>query len=258
MSAERDEKDLMHLIKAKFYPANLPTAKKPYNLRVESQRDLDISAIASKAAAYNFATSAKVIEEGLTAGMQLIKYLMADGYRIHTPLFNLSVCVPGEFDGTETHLPAGNHAKGRINLAAALQKYIDERVSIEINGKEDNSGFIADVVDAYNCAKNETLHGGYPMEVHGVGLKITADAEHAADAGLFLEDATTGERTQIDPRQITTNESHLLKANVPLQLDPKQHVHVVVRTQSSAKSAGTLLKDVREMKTGFTLAIMNA
>jgi hypothetical protein len=252
MSTERDEKDLMHFIKAKFYPATLPLAKKPYNLRVESQRELGISDIASKASAYNFTTPAKVIEEGLAEGLQLIKYLVADGYRITTPLFNLSVRVPGEFDGTETHLPAGKHAKGRLNLTAPFREYLNEHVSIEINGKEDNSGFIADVIDEFDGAVDETLHGGFPFEIHGTGLKISADAEHAHEVGLFLEDEF-GMRFLFDSRQITTNEPHLIKANFPANHNPGNRIYLVIRTQSSAKSSGNLLKDVREMKTDFSL-----
>jgi hypothetical protein len=253
MSIELHAKDLMHRIKAKFYPATLPKAQKPYNLRVESQTELDIAAIAAKSEVYNFTTSPKVIEEGLAAGMQLIKYLAADGYRIKTPVFNLSMRVPGEYDGTEVHLPAGVHPKGRINLSAEMQRYFTEQVTIKINGKEDNSGYISEVIDTYNDSVDETLHAGFPFEIRGSGLKIAADADHAADTGLFLIIADNpGQSLRIDPRIIAINEPHLVKLAIP-ELIPGTVVYLEIRTQSSAKSRNTLLKDIRVVKTDFTL-----
>ncbi|MDR2449405.1 MAG: hypothetical protein LBD52_05540, partial [Prevotellaceae bacterium] len=65
-------KDVMHRIIAKFFPAYLPDAKKPYNLRAVYQPELDIHGIASKADVYNITTSPKVIEEGAIALMELI------------------------------------------------------------------------------------------------------------------------------------------------------------------------------------------
>jgi hypothetical protein len=261
MSTEMNTKDLMHRIKAKFYRATLPKAKKPYNLRVESQTELDVLAIASKAEAYNFTTSPKVIEEGLSAGMQLIKYLVADGYRIKTPVFNLSIRVPGEYDGTEVHLPAGHHPKGRLNLSAEARKYFEERVTVEINGKEDNAGYISEVIDTFDGSMDETLHIDFPFEVHGAGLKIAADADHAGQEGLFIVNAATPSLSaRIDPRFITVNEPHLLKASISLsglekaiKTDDDVPVYLEVRTQSSAKNTGTLLKDIRTVRTDFIL-----
>jgi hypothetical protein len=86
----------MHKIAVKFTHAFLPEAKKPYYLKAVHQPELDVHGIASKAGVYNIETSPKVIEEGLNAGMELIYYLAADGYKIKTPLFNLKIRVPGE------------------------------------------------------------------------------------------------------------------------------------------------------------------
>jgi hypothetical protein len=261
MSIELNAKDLMHRIKAKFYPATLPKAKKPYNLRVESQTELDVLGIASKAEAYNFTTSPKTIEEGLSVGMQLIKYLAADGYHIKTPIFNLSVRVPGEYDGTETHLPAGHHPKGRLNLSAEARHYFSEHVTIEINGKEDNAGYISEVIDSYDGTVDETLHIGFPFEIYGAGLKIAADAEHAGQEGLFLINAANPTlAVRIDPRLITVNEPHLIKATVNLNMGlanpgDAASVYLEIRTQASARSHSTLLTDIRTVRSDFTLTL---
>jgi hypothetical protein len=96
MALDFTVKDVMHKIAVKFVHAFLPEAKKPYNLKAVHQPELDVHGIASKADVYNIGTSPKVIEEGMNAGMELIHYLVADGFKIKTPLFNVKIRVPGE------------------------------------------------------------------------------------------------------------------------------------------------------------------
>jgi hypothetical protein len=52
---------------------------------------------------------------------------------------------------------------------------------------------------------------------------------------------------------ITTNEPHLLKGVMPTNIQSDQGLYVLIRTQSSAKSSATLLKDVREVKSDFIM-----
>ncbi|MDR0613858.1 MAG: hypothetical protein LBG45_10415 [Dysgonamonadaceae bacterium] len=105
MAIDFNLKDVMHRIIVKFYRAFLPNAKKKYILRTVYQPELDIHGIASKAEVYNITTPPKVIEEGLTDGLKLITCLVAYGFKIKTPIFNLKVAIPGEYDGVETHFP---------------------------------------------------------------------------------------------------------------------------------------------------------
>ncbi|MDR1351900.1 MAG: hypothetical protein LBK05_01355, partial [Treponema sp.] len=81
MALDFTVKDVIHKITAKFVPAFLPDAKKPYNLRAVHQPEVDVHGIASKAEVYNIETDPKVIEEGLTAACELMYYLAADGYK---------------------------------------------------------------------------------------------------------------------------------------------------------------------------------
>jgi hypothetical protein len=120
MALDFTVKDVMHRIAVKFVHAFLPEAKKPYNLKAVHQPELDVHGIASKADVCNIGTSPKVIEEGMNAGMELIHYLVADGFKIKTPLFNVKIRVPGEYDGSETHLPDGVHPMVRLQTSAAF------------------------------------------------------------------------------------------------------------------------------------------
>ena len=124
MAIEFIVKDVIHNIVAKFVHTFLPEAKKPYNLKAMHQPELDIHGIASKADVYNLNVSPKVIEEGMNAGMELIYYLVADGYKIKTPLFNLRMKIPGEYNGSETHLNHDAFPSARLQQSASLRNYL--------------------------------------------------------------------------------------------------------------------------------------
>lgn len=246
-------KDVMHRITAKFYPAWLPEAKKAYNLRAKYQPELDIHGIASKAAVYNITTSPKVIEEGMTAGMELIYYLAADGYKIKTPVFNLKVTIPGEYDGNETHLPEGVHPQGRLTLSSGLRSYLKEHVTLQFDGIDSNVGIITEVVNLVTGDIDQTVSPSLLFEIRGMGLKIGADADHANDVGIYFEHVTDGSRMKVTPTNIALNEPRVIRAIVDDDLTFGQMYYVVVRTQLTAAHGGSILKNVREVKSDFAV-----
>jgi len=244
-------KDILHRIQVRFIHAFLPEAKKPYNLKAVHQPELDIHEIASKAEVYNIETSPKVIEEGLRAGMELICYLAADGFRIKTPLFNLKLRVPGEYDGSETHLPQGIYPTARLQTSAAFRKYIRERVTTEFGGIDQSDGLISEAYDEATEMSDEVATIGNLLSIHGFGLKIEADEEHKDEVGLFFEPDCGGAPVKADI--IAVNEPRTLKVIVPALKAGVQYRLKVV-TQSSAKGGGSLVKKVRDMRSDFCLA----
>ena len=125
-----------------IFSSFLPEAQKAYHLKAVHQPELDIHGIASKAAVYNMQTSPKVIERGLNAGMELMYYLAADSYKIKTPVFNLKIRIPGEYDGSETHLPGNVFPAARLQTSAAFRKYLKEHIKIEFDGIEGTDSMI--------------------------------------------------------------------------------------------------------------------
>jgi hypothetical protein len=246
-------KDIIHRISVKFIHAFLPDAKKPYNLKAVHQPELDIKAIASKAEVYNLTTPSKVIEEGLMAGMELMFYLAADGYKIKTPLFNLRIKVPGEYTGSETSLPPGIHPEARLQTSAALRAYIREKVQIEFDGIDQSDGLIAEVIDEDSGQIDDGITRGKLITIHGYGLKIESDEAHADVVGLYFDDSETApKKAQI----IAVNEPRTLKVIVPPELEVGNHKRLRIRTQSSAKPhSGYLLKEVRQIVADFSLTV---
>lgn len=242
-------KDKIHRIIAKFVPNTLPTAKKKYIARSVLQTELDIHEVASKASVYNITTSPKVIEEGFLAAEQLIIYLAADNYRIKTNLFHLGVRIPGEYDGMETHLPAGRHPEVRLSADDTLRNYIRQHVEIVFDGIEENNGYIGQVVDDASGSVDQMITMGNIVTVNGYGLKVESDPEHADQVGVFLVDGGGGE-TPV--KAVALNEPRTLKLLIPDALTA-DYYWLLIRTQSSTKSSTQLLKNVREVRSEFTL-----
>jgi hypothetical protein len=249
MAIDFSVKDVIHKIAVKFIHAFLPEAKKPYNLRAVHQPELDVHGIASKADVYNIGTSPKVIEEGMNAGMELIHYLVADGFKIKTPLFTVKLRVPGEYDGSETRLPHGVHPVARLQTAAAFRKYLQERVQVEFDGVDQNDGLIAEAKDEATGLIDEVATMGNILTVHGYGLKIEGDEAHKDEIGLFFDCDTALAKAEI----IAVNEPRTLKVIIPAGLVSGKQYRLKIVTQSSAKHSGTMLKETRTIQSDFTL-----
>jgi len=255
MALDFKVKDVVHRIAVKFTQAFLPNAHKPYNLRAVFQPELDIHGIASKADVYNITVPPKVIEEGLTAGMELIYYLAADGYKVRTPVFSLRIRVPGEYSGDETHLPEGVYPEGRLTINAELQRYLKETVKVDFAGIDADEGFIAEAFDEKTAVADQVCSMDELLDIRGSGLKVDADAAHAQEAGVFFElvtgDGSPGPR--VKAKALALNEPRFLKVIVPMTLTAGSAYKIVIVTQTSPKSAGTKVKNIREVKSEFVL-----
>ena len=250
MSIGFDVKDILHKVAVKFTRATLPNAKKPFTLRTAHQYELDIHDVASKAEVYNISVSPKVIETGLTAGLALIRYLVSEGYKVKTPLFTIKIGVPGEYEGTETHLPEGVRPEPHLLPSEDFCEYINEHVVIEIDGMQDSSGAIGEAEDEATGLVNETATIGGFLTVRGAGLKIKADDAHRVEAGLFFE-AANGAR--VPAPSLAVNEPLTLKTLVPDTLTPGEAYSLVVVTQGSVKKNDRILKETRTICSMFTL-----
>ena len=250
MSIDFIGRDVMHQVIVRFIRAFLPKAKKPYNLKAVHQPELDIHGIASKAEVYNITTNPKVIEEGLMAGIELMYYLVADGFKIKTPLFNLKICIPGEYSGGETNLLEGVYPRARLQTSAEFRQYLKDKVKLVFDGVEDNEGFIAEALDEATGIVGQKMTKGNILTIQGHGLRIDSDKEHQKEAGLFF---TSPAGTSIKASIIPVNEPRKLKVLVPTELKAGTSYTLTIGTMSPVMGKGTLLRKMRNIKSGFTL-----
>jgi len=242
--------DRMHNVVVKFVRSFLPGAKKPYRLKAVLQEELDIHDIAGKADAYNIGVRPEVIEDGLTAGLQLIRYLVADGHRVKTPLFRLKLRFPGWYDGYEIRLPEGMLPEARFIASEDFQNYLGKNVVITIDGIDQSDSIIARVIDEATGLVNECVTLDNIITVEGLGLKIETDEAHKGEVGLFLVPEADGPAVKA---RVLINEPKTLKALVPAGLSVGAAYTLRVVTQSSAIVSNYLLKELREIQSRFAL-----
>ncbi|OAV69878.1 hypothetical protein Barb6XT_00216 [Bacteroidales bacterium Barb6XT] len=243
MALDFNVDDIIHRITVKFTPSYLPTAKKGFYAKSVLSDELDIHELASKAEVYNITTSPKIIEEGMTAGMNLIKYLTADGFRMKLPLITLSTRIPGEYTGTETHLAEGVHPEVRVRITPEFREYIKTKVNVVFDGIEDNVGFIGETVDEAN-GQAESYTAGDVLSLYGAGLKVDGDAAHP-EVGAWVVDVSTANR--IRAKRIIVNEPKTLKILVSRNLTGEKYVEII--TQTTVSAHGVFLKETRTLRT---------
>jgi hypothetical protein len=252
MALDFTVKDIIHKVTAKFVHAFLPGAKKPYNLRAVFQPELDIHGVASKAEVYNIEADPRLIEDGFNAACELIYYLAAEGYKIKTPLFNLGLRLPGEYDGSETSLPDGAFPQARLQIAAAFRQYLKDKVKVQFDGIEQAEGLIAEALDEASGAIDDVMTPGNLLDIRGYGLKIEADPAHKDAAGLWFDD---GQTSPVKAAIIAVNEPRSIKAIVPQGLTAGTEYALKIVTQSAARSHANLLKNLREVRSEFKLTV---
>ncbi|MDR0472471.1 MAG: DUF4469 domain-containing protein [Treponema sp.] len=251
MAIDFDVKDILHKIQARFIRSSLPDAKKPYNLKTARQPELNIHELASKAEVYNIGSSPKAIEEGLIDGLKLMSYLAADGYKIVTPYFTMKICLPGEYDGSETSMPHGLFPVVHIQTSAFFRNYIKANVTTEITGMDKSDGFISESCDEATETADEAATIGNLLTIHGFGLKIEDGGDRTGAAGLYFEPSGGGE--PVKAQIIAVNEPKTLKIIVPNGLEAGKPYTLKLVTKSSAKGHSALLKKMREVRSEFSL-----
>jgi hypothetical protein len=249
MALDFQVKDIMHRVTAKFVHSYLPNAKKKYHLRAVLQPELDLHGIASKAEVYNIQTDPKVIEEGMTAGMELISYLAADGYKIKTPVFILHIRLPGEYDGAETSLVEGSYPEAALQASLWLRNYLKERVKIDIDGIDTAEGIIAEITDEATGIVDQAITKDNILAIRGYGLKVEADEEHETEVGVFFN-GPNGQRYQA--KAVAVNEQHLIKVIAPPELTVGYSYYAEIITQYSPRSEH-LLKEIRHVESDIEL-----
>ena len=242
--------DVIHRITVRFVRAFLPNLKKAFHLKAVDQSELDIHGIASKAQVYNISTSPKVIEEGLTAGFLLMRYLAADGFRIKTPLFKLRIRIPGEYNGSETALPNGVYPVPRLQVNQEFSRYIREKVQLMFNGVNDNTGLISDVKDEATGTTNDKLTKGNMLTIKGRGLKIESDKINESQTGVFFRPS---KGNPVKVKVIAVNQPRTLKVLIPAELVKGTAYTIGISTMSSYNKSGKVLKTMREFESNFTL-----
>jgi len=140
--------------------------------------------------------------------------------------------------------------EARLQASADFRDYLRKRVQVQIEGKSESEGYIAEARDEATGLVDEVMTRGNFLTIRGYGLKIEHDAAHKTESGVFFKPLSG---IPVKASLIAVNEPRTLKLIVPPELTEGTAYTVQVITQGSARHTGTLLKELRQSTSEFTL-----
>jgi hypothetical protein len=242
-----------HNVRFSLYPNTLPKVEGRYIARVDNEKVLgvdDVVANLVKRAGANI--KGQDLIDNLTQFFTEVEFDVCDGYGV-----NLGVCVIyPRIGGTWEHEnEAADRKKHPIAFKCrptAEMRRLADYIDLESNGIADQNGIIQEVIDDATKSSEE-LSLGLTVTLYGHGLKVGADAEHKAEAGVFFRDTKNAAETRAF---VSVNEPRCLKVIVPASLAKTQTYFIVVRTQL-ALDCQHLRKELREMTSPMHIGVVD-
>jgi hypothetical protein len=162
--------------------------------------------------------------------------------------------IPGEYDGSESHLPHDIYPAARLQTTAAFRTYLKNKVKIVIDGVDQAEGLVAEVTDEATGVTDEAITRSNLLTIRGWGLKIDGTEENQEKIGLFFMPTESGE--VVKAQIIAVNEPRTLKVIVPPELVDGRQYFLRIVTQTSAKSGSVILKNTRELRSEGAFTVM--
>ena len=176
--------------------------------------------------------------------------LVADSFKIKTPLFNLRMRIPGEYLGPERQLPPEVFPEARMNTSARLREYLRDKVKIVLDGVDQSDGLIAEIIDETTGLVDEATARGHLLTIHGFGLKIDGAEENRTSLGLYFVPVDGGEAVKAEI--VAVNEPRTLKIIVSQGGVSGAKYTPKVVTQTSLKHASNILRAYPGIRPGCT------
>jgi hypothetical protein len=136
-----------------------------------------------------------------------------------------------------------------------MREYLKENVQLQFDGIERNEGYIGNILDKTSGETDTVITPGGIFILHGTGMKILSDAEHVDDVGLFYELVDDGSRVAELMTNIAQNSPRTVSALCGQSLISGGEYRIVIRTQAAVSGGVKSLKNVREIKSEFTVTI---
>ena len=218
-----------------------------YDLTVTAEEGDFYGKVRSKGKLNNQAIAARIKKEGTEYQLEtLVEILnradrikaegLASGYNINTLFVNASLGVNGVFYNTAFD-PTVHKLNARVN-PAILTRQLLASTKVNILGEAQTGVVIMSVTDHLTQSLNADITPNNAIVIAGERLKIEADADNEAQAGVFF--VNTVDNTRTKSAQILSNKNKELIVMVPNLATGDYLIEIV-----SQFSGGTLLKSLR-------------
>jgi len=251
-NASVNDEDVLHEVRVKLYPNNLPTVEGKYIARTYNRRKLNIENVCKVLKRRTkFEGDYNEMVKMANAFLDEVVYQLCDGHSVNLGYFSLYLNIGGSFESMRDRYDREkNPLSYRIRTLAKLNR-TKEFINIEVEGLADTDGFIETFFDAYTESSNKYISGGDLFSITGEKIKVQSDGINT-DCGIYFVD-TKDPSIRIKVKSyLIENSSTKLAGNTPMLIAPAAY-RVEVVTQFTG--SGTLLKKPRTISSNFELTV---
>ena len=250
MSVIDDASQVLHRIRVKLYPNNLPGRKSELVARTVNEKTLlceEVNAAAKERGGYT--GNLDSLNEHTAIFLREAAHQLCDGFGVNFGgLFTVYPNVGGVFGNERDLVDKTKHKVSfRFRMLHGLRQLADH-IEVISEGLADSSGYIAQLEDVATDQVNDVVTKGGIFILSGEKLKVVGDSDKI---GVFFCTPDSPTESVKVPGNLAINEPSRIVGTVP-ELLPDKDWYVEVRTFFSGASANPL-KEMRAVRSKFTV-----
>ncbi|MCL2214126.1 MAG: DUF4469 domain-containing protein [Treponema sp.] len=251
MSITNTVTDVLHRIRVKLYPSNLPGAKGAFSARIDNEAVLTIDEVcAALKTRGGFSGNYDELVNHVKQFFDEAAYQLCDGFAVNTGYFSIHPAVGGFFNKADDACDSRkNPIRFRFRTRTPLRR-LSEHIVIETEKGETN-GIIEQFTDMETGLDNKSLSSGGLFTLLGNKIKISGDNP---ECGLYFV-STGSQHSKIKVKKaLLINTSRKVIGVIPSL--PAGRYFIEIKTQYTV--GGTDLKEPRTVISSFTVKAANA
>ena len=248
---ETDSKEVLHRIRIKLHPTNLPGKKRRFYARTTNEAVLGVEEVcAALKKRGGFTGNYDDLVCHVKQFFDEAAYQLCDGFAVNVGYFSVHPVVGGFFDNAFGDISLKGRTVGFRFLEALPLRRVADTITIEIV-RPTNTGFIEQFLDYESDTVNMKLSPGGLCILSGARIKIGGES---AKCGLYFVSTAPGTLRVKAAQAPLTNTSRKIISCIPPDL-PKGEYLAEIRTQCPSAGGGTYLKKPRVVTSAFTLTV---
>jgi len=245
MASSNKTNKVLHHIRVRLFPSNLPASKKAWYARTVNEAELtieDVAAAIVKRGEFtgNYHDLVKHVREFLDEAV----YQLCDGFAVNTGYFSIHPVVGGFF-ASERENPRGHPVRFRFRTRKPLNDIV-RHIAVEVDPSMD-CGNIVSFIDFDSGKTNKCATPGGIFTITGRKIKITGKG----NVGLcFVSESDPLLRFKVSGK-FAVNTSTRVSGVVPTLAAGKYYIEI--KTQYTV--GGIDLKEPKTIISGFTVNV---
>ena len=241
--------DILHRIRVKLYPSNLPGVKGKYIAKTSNEAVLSIEQVCAELKNRGgFTGNYDDLVSHVRQFFDEMAYQLCDGYAVNAGYFSLHPHIGGTFDSLEeSYDPVKHPVDFHFRIRKKLRRIV-KCINVKITGLADTAGFIDSYTDINTGAVNKTVSGNGAFVITGDRIRVLGDSE---DCGVYFQPLEAPDEP-LKAQHLAVNTRKKLVGMAPA-LEAHKKYRLVIVTQYNG-SGNTFLKKPKKVISQFEVS----